>query len=101
MSKPRGVDIELVERQEQPADDSGIVLPNCVRINGVDVAIPADSEIRFSKVTESEAFTVTLTLYVRSLSVRTENAPATMLPAPFPPAAHALFTRPAGSTDAH
>lgn len=79
MSRPRvklapldsvqGVDIEIVERS---TDSSHVVLPNLIRINGTEVLIPSEATIKIGGISESNLVTVTLTMFVRTLSIRHE-----------------------------
>ncbi|MBP2581916.1 hypothetical protein J3A78_002394 [Streptomyces sp. PvR006] len=74
MAELRGADIEIIEQRKPPVEGSDVVLPNHVRINGVAVALPADSLIRISDITDDEPVTVTITVFARSISVRAEQA---------------------------
>jgi hypothetical protein len=66
----QGADIEIVERSR---DSNLAVIPNVVRINGTEVLIPADSTIDVSEISSETLVTVTLTMFVRSLSIRHES----------------------------
>jgi hypothetical protein len=70
----RGADIEIVERRKNPVEGADVVLPNHVRINGTSVAIPADSLIKVSDITDGELVTVTITVFARSVTIRAEDA---------------------------
>lgn len=72
-SKAQGADVEIVERSQ---DSSLALIPNCVRINGVEILIPADTTISVSEITSDDLVTVTLTMFVRSLSIRHESPPS-------------------------
>lgn len=74
MGDLRGADIEIIERRKGPIDGADVVLPNAVRINGTSVAVPADSLIKVSDITDGELVTVTITVFARSLSIRAEDA---------------------------
>ncbi len=63
-----GIDLEIYERSEI---QSGAVIPNIVRINGTEVAIPEDSKISFVAASD-DAVRVTMTMFVRSLTIGTE-----------------------------
>lgn len=68
----QGADIEVIERSAHE-DAPGVLLPNSVRINGEDVAVPAGAQIQVHAISDSELVTVTLTVFARSLSVRHES----------------------------
>ncbi|MET9728428.1 hypothetical protein [Streptomyces zaomyceticus] len=74
MAELRGADIEIIERRKAPAEGIDVVLPNHVRINGTPMAIPADSLIQISDITDGELVTVTITVFARSISIRAEDA---------------------------
>ncbi len=67
-----GVDIEIVERQKanEPVQ---VVVPNHVIINGQEVLIPADSRILVSDIASDDIVTVTVTMMVRSLTIRPDT----------------------------
>lgn len=67
----QGADIELIERS---AEASPIVVPNTLRINGVEMLIPQDADIRISEINPCSLVTVTLTIVARSVSIRHEAA---------------------------
>ncbi|MFI8499450.1 hypothetical protein ACIGFK_13275 [Streptomyces sp. NPDC085524] len=69
--RAQGADIEIVERS--PGSELAII-PNTVRINGTEVHIPADSAIDISEISSDAVVTVTLTMFVRTLSIRHEPA---------------------------
>jgi hypothetical protein len=68
----QGADIEVVERTV--TEGSGVLVPNGLRINGEDVAVPAGASIQVHDLNDSEPVTVTLTVFARSISVRHESA---------------------------
>jgi hypothetical protein len=71
----RGIDLEIVEKRKgATADVPGLVVPNCIRINGAEVAIPADATIQVGEISGNGLVTVTMTMAVRSLSIRGEVA---------------------------
>jgi len=65
------VDIEIIEHRAAK-DDLGAIVPNAVRINGVEVLIPEGAKIQVGEISDSEPVTVTLTLFASSLTIRTE-----------------------------
>jgi len=67
----QGADIEIVERRGAEIAP-GVILPNLLRINGADVAVPAGTPIRVNDISDSELVTVNLTIFVRNLNVRSE-----------------------------
>jgi hypothetical protein len=69
----RGADIEVIERRSAE-EAPGVLLPNVLRINGEEVAVPAGAVIRVHDMSDSELVTVTLTIFASSLSVRREPA---------------------------
>ena len=71
-NRVQGADIEIIERSDSP---SGVIIPNAVRINGAEILIPGDSTIAISEIIEGALMTATITMYVRSLSVRHESSP--------------------------
>lgn len=70
----RGADIEVIERHSED-DAPGVLLPNALRINGEDVAVPERARIQVHDISDSELVTVTLTVFARSLTVRHEQKP--------------------------
>lgn len=72
-ARAQGADIEIVERSR---DSNLAIVPNAVRINGTEVLIPADSTIDVSEISSETLVTVTLTMFVRSLSIRHEPVEA-------------------------
>ncbi|AJP04778.1 hypothetical protein TU94_28365 [Streptomyces cyaneogriseus subsp. noncyanogenus] len=75
MSELRGADIEIIERRINPGDRSGFLVPNAVRINGTEVAIPEDARIQIHEITPEDVVTVTLTIFASSVTIRTETSP--------------------------
>lgn len=66
----KGADIEIIDRHEGGAT---VLVPSAVRINGVEVALPADTKIRIGDLSEDEGVTVTLTMYARRVVIATED----------------------------
>jgi hypothetical protein len=65
----QGADIEIIERcTTAPL----VIVPNAVRINGVEMLIPEDTTIQVSEISSDSLVTVTVTLIARSLSIRHE-----------------------------
>jgi hypothetical protein len=67
----RGADIEIIDRHQ---GDTPVLLPNTVRINGIEIPIPADAKIKVHEMSDSEAVTVTLTLFARSITIKAEQS---------------------------
>lgn len=67
----QGVDIEIIEKVK--TEDPHIVVPNTVVINGQEVLIPSGSRITIGEISDDDAVTVTVTMFVRSLSIRQEG----------------------------
>lgn len=65
----QGADIEIIDRSH---GSDHVVMPNAVRINGTEILMPSDAQIQVGDIAEGEVVTVTLTLFVRTLSVRHE-----------------------------
>lgn len=74
MANLRGADIEIIERRKGSDAGADVLLPNEVRINGTSVAVPADARIQVHDISGDEVVTVTITVFVRSLSIRAEDA---------------------------
>jgi hypothetical protein len=70
----RGIDLELIETRRPAAAEPGLVVPNRVRINGTEVALPSDVSIQVGEITGNEIVSVTMTMAVRTLSIRSEVA---------------------------
>ncbi|GGU62804.1 hypothetical protein [Streptomyces lavendofoliae] len=66
-AKPQGVDIEILDRSP---DAAGVILPGAVRINGQEALVPSDSTIRINEIREDDFPTITLTLFLSSLTIR-------------------------------
>lgn len=66
----QGVDLEIFE---EVRGDVPILKPNRVRLNGVEVILPADATIEISKIRSRQTVDVTLTMMVRSLSIHREE----------------------------
>lgn len=66
MSGAQGAHVQIIERG---GDANSVVVPNAVIINGQEILIPEDSEITVSPITGKDVVTVTLTMFVASLSV--------------------------------
>lgn len=67
---PCSVDLEIWENWLD--DDSarfGIVYPNRIRINGVEISTPAGVPFKISDVSSKEPLTATITFFVRSLTI--------------------------------
>lgn len=64
-----GADIEILDRHP----GGSVLVPSAVRINGVEVPIPAGSKIKVHEIGEDEAVTVTLTLFARSITIKAEQ----------------------------
>jgi hypothetical protein len=67
-----GADIEVIERSSHDGPPH-VLLPNALRINGEDVAVPEGARVQVHDISDSELVTVTLTVFARSLSVRHET----------------------------
>jgi hypothetical protein len=65
----RGADIEIIDR----GSGDSVLVPSAVRINGVEVALPADSTIRIGDISKDEAVTVTLTMFARRIVTAAEG----------------------------
>ncbi|MFJ7998957.1 hypothetical protein ACIQ7D_17675 [Streptomyces sp. NPDC096310] len=48
-------------------------MPSAVRINGVEVAIPADATIHMGEISDGEFVTVTLTVFARRVTIPAED----------------------------
>lgn len=68
---PAGAVIEIIERN--PAVSGLLVLPNSVRINGVEVAMPEGARIQVHEICEDEPAKVTLTLFARRITIAAEG----------------------------
>lgn len=64
-----GVDIEILD---YGTGDTGVLAPNAVRINGVEIPIPGGTKIQVHEISEDELVTVTLTVFASSVSIRHE-----------------------------
>lgn len=64
----QGADIEILERPTS-GTSSRVLIPNTVRINGTEIAIPAGARIQIHEISEDEALTVTLTLFARRVTI--------------------------------
>ncbi|MET8694700.1 hypothetical protein ABZV65_19405 [Streptomyces bauhiniae] len=73
MAELRGAEIEIIERRINPADRSGFLVPNAVRINGTEVAIPDGARIKVHEITDEDCVTVTLTVFASSVTIRPET----------------------------
>lgn len=76
----RGIDLEVWERPRDDYDTGsplGIIVPNAVRINGVDIATPSsvDEGIHLHPMTDHDAVKVTLTVFARSVHVAAGQPP--------------------------
>lgn len=71
----RGVDLGIVEQSKDgSAGPLNLIVPNDVRINGMSVLVPSDSEIEIL-ASESGAVTARLTVFVGKLRVHAEHQP--------------------------
>lgn len=52
---------------------NSVVLPNKVRINGVEVLVPKDEPIYLHEVTPTEPVKVTMTMFVDSVKIEREQ----------------------------
>jgi hypothetical protein len=66
----RGADIEIIDRH---GGDASILTPSAVRINGVEVSIPSDATIQIGEISDSEAVTVTITMFARRITIAAED----------------------------
>jgi hypothetical protein len=66
---PRGVDIEIIERN---ASGLEVTVPNTVIIEGQEIYI-SDDGVQVSNLSHNEVTAVTLTMFVRTLTVRPEG----------------------------
>jgi hypothetical protein len=66
----KGADIEIIDRHTGGPD---VLVPSKVRINGVEVAIPAGAKIHIGEISEDEGVTVTLTMYARRVTIAAEG----------------------------
>lgn len=67
----RGINLEITERTKV-LDDRNIVIPNTVRINGVEVLVPDGHPIELSDISADGPMTATITVYVGTLIVAHE-----------------------------
>ena len=65
----KGADIEIIDRF---GGEAGVLMPSAVRINGIEVLLPADSKIRIGDICEDEAVTVTITMFARRIVIAPE-----------------------------
>lgn len=77
-TEPRAVTLEVVERDHKTTDSlaGSIIIPSEIRINGMSVLAPADVPVRVHEMSfgaDREAAVVTLTLFVRKLTVAAEG----------------------------
>ncbi|MFD8545669.1 hypothetical protein [Streptomyces sp. NPDC059649] len=70
-NRPTGAVIDIIERG--PTTGSSLVLPNAVRINGVEVAMPEGARIQVHEISEDEPAKVTLTLFARRITIAAEG----------------------------
>jgi hypothetical protein len=68
----KGADIEIIDRH---GGDIGVLTPSAVRINGVEIAIPADTKIQVGDIADGEAVTVTITMFARRVIIAAEGDP--------------------------
>ncbi|CAL9366290.1 hypothetical protein [Streptomyces sp. enrichment culture] len=64
-----GADIEIIDQ----GSGSPVLVPSKVRINGVEVLIPAGAKIHIGEITDDEAVTVTLTMFARRVVIAAED----------------------------
>jgi hypothetical protein len=71
----RGVDLEIIEKpySGDSPNDHNLTVPTCVFINGQEVLVPTGSKIVISEISDRDLVTVTLTMFVGSLSLRSEG----------------------------
>lgn len=69
---PTGADIEIIDRH---GGDAGVLIPSAVRINGVEIPIPADAKIRVGDLSADEfvTVTVTITMFTRRITIAAEH----------------------------
>ncbi|HOY82150.1 MAG TPA: hypothetical protein PLB92_08425 [Rhodoglobus sp.] len=66
-----GAHVEIIERTSTTGPLGALVVsPNMVRINGQEVLVPEDATITVSPIDTQSVVTVTLTMFVASLSIR-------------------------------
>lgn len=75
---PRAVTMEIVERNHKTTDSlaGSVIIPNEVRINGMPIIGPADVPVRVHDMSfgaDREAAVVTITMFVRKLTVAAEG----------------------------
>ena len=63
---PGGIDITIYDDQ----DESTVTVPKRVFIEGLEVFVPEGTHIDLSSLSNNEAPTVTLTMYVRNFALR-------------------------------
>jgi len=71
LAKPRGADIEIVDRSKSSSHE--VLTPSAVRINGAEILIPRDATIRVHDLSGDELVTVTITVFARSLTITAED----------------------------
>ncbi|MGW3298493.1 hypothetical protein [Streptomyces rubiginosohelvolus] len=71
----QGADIQIIERRINADDHAGTLVPNAVRINGTEIAIPEDATIKIHEITNQDFVTVTLTVFARSITIQPETTP--------------------------
>lgn len=65
-----GADIEIIDRH---GGDAGFLIPSALRINGVEIPIPADAKIRIHELSVDEFVTVTITMFARRITIANEQ----------------------------
>jgi hypothetical protein len=68
---PQGADIEILDRS---TGSPRVILPTAVRVNGRETLIPQDAVIRISDIRQDELPTITLTMFVGSLTIARDPA---------------------------
>lgn len=66
----QGADVEIFERDS--GTDCGVIVPNGLRINGQEVLLPSDAKIVVGEISNSDVVQVTVTMFVRSLTIKRE-----------------------------
>lgn len=74
---PRGVDLEVWEKPNHPDrvdNPLGVIVPNAVRINGLDVLVPSGTDddagsVIVHPMTDRDAVIVTVTMFARRIVV--------------------------------
>lgn len=73
-TQARGAKLEVLQRHAPQFDDHGLIVPDAVLINGIEILVPEGAAVEIHPLTNKDCAKATVTFFVSELIVRTAVA---------------------------